>query len=447
MSAAADSASGRSIGRAAALGHSRMRQQGENPPPEVPPEERLRVATQTFRTANQYFPEPGQEGVGEQVKGSFRHVLPSKEPRLVVPLMPDAIVPIQRPRDGVPPRGQNGRYECTLKGFGRPRRMKDHDFVDPADRFDAQVSTTGRVPGGLPDSRGFIETLTEQQRRQAEALSEDTLDAFRKGRERELDIERQRHAIKSKPFETPPVDTWVTTQRADYVNLLPAVDRSAADSCHQKPRSKPNKSLIERELSTREKPKRDLSDHAGAFRERDEAITDQDALKATRIAQTEALRQQLEKAQPKSAAWVGGPPRSTYKDHLREFDVKECEAQNSYLAKDPVVQGKHRTMDEETEGFIATAQQRKQARNSGDYATTASDTLKDRTAEAEPTTFRRAHYFERKGDTVQMPKRGDAPLRKPHNLHDTQNMTDVVPQHFQSTKDFYERMAAAGVRT
>eukprot|EP00756_Hemistasia_phaeocysticola_P025989 Hpha_TRINITY_DN16035_c4_g4::TRINITY_DN16035_c4_g4_i1::g.120395::m.120395 len=431
---------GRSIGRSANLGHSGMRRQGESAAPPISDEDRMRIAKATFRTSNHYEPEP-EDNAGARV------VLPSKEPRQLVGLMPNSIDPCRLAGRRGPLRGTEGQYKVAERGLGRAKKMGDCDYVRPDDRFDAQVSTTGRLSNGLPDSRGFIETMTEQQRRQLDAFSDDALDAFRKGREKELELQQQRQAILKQPFASAGGgDEWLTTSRAVHVPLLHAVDRTIADTAHNHPRPKPNKSVVEREKTLGIFQRPAATQHAQTFRDRDDKLRDVDALKSTDAGARAEQLAKLEHAKARSSPWVGGPPRSTYKDDMREFDVKECDGQMAGVARAPVVHAKHKTMEADAEDYIAQVQHRKATRNEGEYSTTVSDTLRDRLGETEPTTFRRAHFFERKGGCMQMPKRGDAPLRKDVNDHDPGNMTDINPQHFMSMKDMMERMAVGGLK-
>eukprot|EP01065_Artemidia_motanka_P038239 TRINITY_DN47098_c0_g1_i1.p1 TRINITY_DN47098_c0_g1~~TRINITY_DN47098_c0_g1_i1.p1 ORF type:complete len:454 (+),score=123.90 TRINITY_DN47098_c0_g1_i1:59-1420(+) len=437
---------GRSIGRDSSLKQPGMRRQGETDPEPLSAEDRIRIARATFRTSNDYFPEEGEAGVGERVSTGSRRVLPSKEPRQLEPAMVNSIQPYPLPPQGRPARGAAGNYKVAQRSLGRPKKMHDLDYVNPHDKFTAQVSAVGRVPNGLPDSRGFIEIATEQQRRQAEAFSEDTLDEFRKGREKELELERQRLALKKSPLQSAPVDEWVTTNRADYVSLLPAVDRSAVDTCHHRPVPKPNASVIEREKAKGVKLRGNPTQYTGEFARRSAAVKDTAALTVQREKTSAEQRAQLEATKPRGSPWVGGPPRSTYKDDLREFDVKVCDGQMSGTATVPVVHAKYKEADPEADDFIAQVEHRKATRNEGDYATTVSQTLQSRLDEAEPTTFRRAHFFDRKNGCMQMPKRGDAPLRKATNDHNPKSMSDVNPTQFMTTKGMMERMALGGLK-
>lgn len=438
----AGSTLGRSVGRSAKLGQSGMRRQGETERVPVSDEDRMRIAKETFATSSYYEPDP------ELVEDtSNRVVLPSKEPRQLVGLMPNSIDPCRVAGRRGAPRGMEGKYKAVERNLGRAKQMGDADYVNPDDRFDAQVSTTGRVVHGLPDSTGFIETQTEQQRRQLQAFSDDAIDTFRKGREKELEIERQRQVLLKQPFATSATaDDWLTSSRAVHVPLLHAVDRGVADTALTKPGQKPNKSVVEREKTLGIFSRPDATQHALSFRDRDEKLRDVDALHRIDAESRAEQKVKLEHAKPRSSPWVGGPPKSTYKDDMQTFDVKECEGQMSGVANAPVVHAKHKTMGADAEDYIARVHERKANRNQGEYATTVSESLRDRLVETEATSFRRAHFFDRKGGCMQMPKRGDAPLRKDRNDHEPGNMTDINPQHFMSMKDMMERMAVGGLK-
>ncbi|KAJ9452970.1 hypothetical protein DIPPA_23218 [Diplonema papillatum] len=358
--------------------------------------------------------------------------MPSQIPRLLQNQAKDRLEPFPQLKTGRLVKGMHSGYDPCRKGAAGYATADK--LADTLGSIEMEKSTVGKVRN-VPGSVGYLETLSETARRQREVIGDDALQAYKEGRQREVELALERERLRG-PFQTQKPDAWTTTMKEAHVDFLPVVDQSAVDTILQKPRH-----VLKREQARNPPGPNRFAD---TFLETNEAIKDIDALQTHfKSTQSNASATARDKARGKS--WVGGPPRSTYKAHMREFDSAEADKQMSRHAREPLL---HKSLQEATAEQLeeaARAKERRGKRHEGDFATTNADTFRDRIAEAEPTAYKKAHYFFKLGDTNQMPRRGDDPLRKPTNFVDTRNTSHIVPGHFETSKGFHEKVAVAGL--
>ena len=305
---------------------------------------------------------------------------------------------------------------------------------------EGQRSTTGAVHG-MAASRGFLDAQSEASRRQHERLDDNVIDTYRRGRERQMDIARQRKEVTAE-FETPAPPQWTSMSRSVHVNLLPAMDASASLTMRQVPRpKKKSDGSFEKSVGSGAGLQKTHTHYAEEYARRTQAMADTDALAAFH---RENLAASMKKTGHK-ASWVGGPPCSTYADAMQRFDIAETDRQMHPHSSTPVPQGTlARALAEET-AHLEETRSRRARRYDGDYATTAATTFVDKTKEGERATHTRSHYFEYSNGTIQMPTRGNNPLRKTSNMHVVQNTSVINPAQYMTMKDQHEKMAIAGL--
>eukprot|EP01059_Diplonema_ambulator_P009398 TRINITY_DN19251_c0_g1_i1.p1 TRINITY_DN19251_c0_g1~~TRINITY_DN19251_c0_g1_i1.p1 ORF type:complete len:391 (+),score=54.83 TRINITY_DN19251_c0_g1_i1:55-1173(+) len=352
----------------------------------------------------------------------------SQVPRLTCPFTRDEIEPF--------PELRNGKYLKGLKKpgvYGAGRGGTGGGFTETGVSYQNGTLTERTAVKGLGRSSlggtaGYLETTTEAKARQNEAFSQDVLDTFAEGRAKELELGRQRAEV-LKHFETEKPPPWTSTAQSTYVNLLPATERTFGETSYCKPKGRRRVDL--------NAVHKDRTNYTESYLARHEAMNDKDALEAMH---REEMSKSMRAAKSANGGWVGGAPSTTYRHHMQTFDVQSCEDQMSAFAKNPVPHRSLAGLDPD-----AFPDKDPSVRYSGMYATTQNASFQDRSREGEPTQFRKSHYFEKAGDVLHLPKRGDDPLRKPTNFHDTRNMAEVVPAHYVSMKTFQEQVTAGGL--
>lgn len=100
--------------------------------------------------------------------------------------------------------------------------FRDTSYAQP--KSVEHPSTTGLVPNGLRDSRGFLETATTSQR-QAGRFDDSVMKVVREGNEKEKLIEEKRIAVQSAPFNSVDPNPWKKSTQ-EHSNLS-NVDESA----------------------------------------------------------------------------------------------------------------------------------------------------------------------------------------------------------------------------
>eukprot|EP01060_Flectonema_neradi_P029978 TRINITY_DN4260_c1_g1_i1.p1 TRINITY_DN4260_c1_g1~~TRINITY_DN4260_c1_g1_i1.p1 ORF type:complete len:369 (+),score=56.93 TRINITY_DN4260_c1_g1_i1:99-1205(+) len=360
--------------------------------------------------------------------------LPSRLPRHLHPFTREPVCdPFPNVRLCKVTKGMNIKYPLTGNTDAPIENPKQ--FSETMAGLEITRSTDGAVKN-VPGSVGFLQTASSYKRMQNDCFSPETVEAYNKGRREELRIAELRRNI-NKPFETQTPKEWISTSKATHVNLLPVVEKVPSDTLFHKP--------VPRQKHRSEKvtdiDPNEVAKFAETFSSRHSAMNDTDAL--TKY-QREAVDSMKRSYKPPGGSWVGGPPRTTYQQNLKTFDVRECERENDGFCSEPAP----RLTGCETPGLadhLESVKIREQNRTSGHYSTTSSGNFQNRFAEAEATTHRKSHYFDKLNGTFQMPKRGNAPTKKA-NLGDTTNMSDVVPSHFMSSKTIQEQLAVAGLQ-
>ena len=356
------------------------------------------------------------------------------QPRLLQNQAKVTLDPYPHLKPGRVPKGEAGHYEVTRRSAHPNTSVNVVDMI--AGQEAAPPSTTGQIPD-MAGSRGFLDALSEQNRRQAEEISPEVMDAYRRGREKQMEIAQLRKDLDT-PFETEEPPTWVSTSHSSHVHLLPAVDRRSLENLMTKPghKQRANKTVQNGKTSTQ---------YAGEYLARETAIQDVDALQSFH---REALNS-TKKATSKKHGWVGGAPSSTYRAMHMEFDVKECERQMDVTATNPVM---HRSFapTEEEGRMVEEAMHRRHSARSGDdgshFTTTSAVSFTDRSKEGSKATYTRSHYFDKKNGTLQMPVRGATPLRKATNLHHVSTVSEVNPMQYTTTKQAIDTQAIYGIR-
>lgn len=108
--------------------------------------------------------------------------------------------PFQIPKQGQPPVG--------FGAYSKSERINNRTLTNPKDCTSIQppavpekLSTTGVVPNGLHNSRGFLETQTTQQRFKG-AFDDEVMTVHHTGKIKDEQLRREREALKAAPFKT-----------------------------------------------------------------------------------------------------------------------------------------------------------------------------------------------------------------------------------------------------
>lgn len=335
---------------------------------------------------------------------------------------------------------------------------------EPGDMF--QVSLSGRVPNGLRDSRGFLNTQSTTHASQRQALDEDALDAWNRARDQINEINMRRKEVCSAPLQTPNPDQWTSTTHRTHVDLLPFVERDTHLHVYRDPQARSKTSGNGRNASadqfgltgTR------LDPSAEGYGRPSQEAAKLLSMKATGLDSTEALRQALRTEQLANVtvskngttARLRGALINTEAPTLRGTHVGgQQKLTSTYTAehcgKDPMFFDgttdaqwtlKELDISPEEREFLEQARARRQQRHDGDYGTTVSDTFTDPTphaAEATTSEYRKSHMLD-VGHSVRKVKTG-VQVRA-GNTERAENPTDIVPGHFTTTKMLQDRYFA-----
>jgi hypothetical protein len=308
------------------------------------------------------------------------------------------------------------------------------------DPMNMQTSGAGRVAGGLNDSVGFMHTQSTAKAAQQQALDEDTLDAWNKGRQAIMQCARNRRALQSMPFETEEPDHWASTYQRSHLNFLPATTQDAADHA------------FKAELPTRvyKRPMNDdlaammsmhgpqPTNHGLSFRERDAAMKDIASLKANlKDAQSRNvfLSKNGTNVQEEGRQLNQTLQRSPGTGYVKALDTTSSTTYGHHdrsFYRDPEQLPVLEMTDEEA-AYVRSQMER--PRHDGIYHTTNSDTYQDRLAMAEiDTSHRKTHHLDKKAGTRQMPRH--EPTRSANNHQNTQRAADICPSQYTTTKMF-----------
>eukprot|EP01006_Ploeotia_vitrea_P067060 TRINITY_DN96342_c0_g1_i1.p1 TRINITY_DN96342_c0_g1~~TRINITY_DN96342_c0_g1_i1.p1 ORF type:complete len:371 (+),score=46.29 TRINITY_DN96342_c0_g1_i1:37-1149(+) len=337
------------------------------------------------------------------------------------------------PKD--PPKEQLGNFSdkaqlkkpppCSVNNTILDSHMQDGHF---------QESTAGRIPS-LHTSTGFINTETAAKAAERQAIDDDTLEQWNQSRQAVMELARRRKQLMTTPFVTEEPTQWETTNQREFKNLLPCIERDTMDFTFQDPQKR-GKGTLKKEQETLTTTPRTSTGHAMQFRQREAdmdfaALNDMNktvqrsGVMVSRNGTTVRLDQDIAADRPKPGV-VGGKMTTssgaTYGNFDREF------------YKDPALFPSLQVTKDEDE-FIAAKMNAAATRNHGMYSTTNSDNFQDKTSMVDTSgpNFAKAHFFDKKAGTLQMPKRGHDPVLRPGNMQRTERTVDVVPDHFTTT--------------
>jgi hypothetical protein len=326
-----------------------------------------------------------------------------------------------------PERRLLSKYNSLTEQLKKAAPCADTTLISPSvnESSHLQTSTTGLVPNGLPDSRGFITKKSAYKTSITKALDEDTLDVWNQSRQDVMEHIGKRENEVRNPLTTESPDQWLTTYQRNHINLLPAVAQDTRTHSFKDPYAR-----VHHPIETDDQREKRASEHAEEYRYCTIASKDLDT-----------LRQKLKHEQQYGV--VASLKGNSVKDLDRPVKPKEKVADVAPLT----------TTSATTYGFFdrsfytdinqlpklevnqaeeAHVQQHMMPdRYIDPYCTTYSDSYEGPLGDAE-CQFRKSHHFDKIQNTLQMPQQYKELKLTENNLQENTSVADIVPDHFKT---------------